>query len=237
MSTAERQIPGNGEERSSNGLTGQKEVETSPQPTPGLPWYHRVSLWRSVAGMAIAIALGCVAIALETATELSRRSAYFHQRLEFLDERIARLRSETADAERQFTAALRAAQLAHANVNRVLSAPDLVLLRLAPGADRNARGLVAISRQTGDAILEVSGLTGGAGHATVMWWLLAKRPPVRAAAFYPDADGRRSLTVQIPPRGAKIAGVVITLEPEKSPDKPNGKIMLRGLLPKPQFLS
>ena len=235
MTTAERQIPGDGAERSSN-RPRQMQVETGPQLAPVLPWYHRVALWRSIAGMAIAIALGCTAIALETATELSRRSANFHQRLEFLGERISRLRSETVDAQQQL-AALRAAQLARANANRVLSAPDLVLLRLAPGADRNARGLVAISRRTGDAILEVSGLAVGAGHATVMWWLLVERPPARAAAFSPDADGRRSLEVQIPPRGAKIAGVVITLEPEKSLDEPNGKIMLRGLLPKPQILS
>jgi hypothetical protein len=41
----------------------------------------------------------------------------------------------------------------------------------------------------------------------------------------------------MPPRGARIAGVIITLEPGMVPDKPNGRIILRGVLSRPQILS
>jgi hypothetical protein len=186
--------------------------------------------------MAVAIALGCAAITLETLSELSARYSNFHHRLELIGSRISRLRSEAAEADRQL-ATMHAEQLARANVNRVLSAPDVTVLRLAPGAASSARGLVAISRQAGDAIIEVAGLRVAAGHTSVMWWLPAQAPPAKAAELDPGADGRLSLAIQMPPRGARIAGAIVTLETEKSPDKPNGRIMLRGVLAKPQVFS
>jgi hypothetical protein len=185
--------------------------------------------------MTVAIALGCAAIALETASELSLRSANFHRRIELLGSRMARLRTEAADAEREL-AAMHAERLARANVNRVLSAPDVMVLRLRPGAGTNARGLAAISRQAGGAIIEVAGLWAVPGHTSVMWWLMAQGPPAKAAEFDPGGDGRLSLAIQMPPRSARIAGAIITLEPSKSPDKPDGTIMLKGMLPRPQVL-
>jgi hypothetical protein len=192
--------------------------------------------WRSVAGMAIAIAFGCAIIALETASELSSRSMIFHHRLELLSLRIARLRTEAADAERQL-AAMRAERLACTRINRVLSAPDVVVLRLAPGAGSNTHGLAAISGREGAAIIEISGLSYTVGHTSVLWWLLAHGPPAKGAEFGPGVAGRLSRAIQIPPHGAKIAGMILTLEPEKSPGKPGGRILLKGVLPRPQVLS
>jgi hypothetical protein len=236
MITGERRIPDDGAEAPSTQAAGPRQAETNQPPVAPYPWYRRASFWRSVAGMAVAIALGCAAIALETASELSSRSGNFHRRLELLGSRISRLRTEAADAERQ-VAAMHAEQLARANVNRVLSAPDVVVLRLTPGAGSNARGLVAVSRQAGDAFVEVAGLSPPAGHTSVMWWLLAQGPPAKAAEFDPAADGRLSLTIQMPPRGARIAGAIITLGPGKSPEQPDSRIILKGLLPRPQVLS
>jgi hypothetical protein len=70
-----------------------------------------------------------------------------------------------------------------------------------------------------------------------MWWLMARGPSAKAAGFDPGVDGRLSLTIQMPPQSARIAGAIITLEPSKSPDKPDGRIMLKGMLPRPQSLS
>jgi hypothetical protein len=236
MTTGERQIPCDGAERPSTKAAGQSQAETAQQPAASHPWYRRVLFWRSVAGMAIAIALGCVAIALETTSELSSRSANFYHRLELLSSRIARLRTEAADAEGQL-AAMRAERLARIRVNRILSAPDAMVLRLTPGAGSNASGLIAISKQAGAAIIEIRGLSAPAGHTSILWWLLAHGPPAKGAELDPGADGRLSRAIQIPPRGAKIAGVIMTLEPEKSPGKPGGRILLRGMLPRPQVLS
>jgi Anti-sigma-K factor rskA len=186
--------------------------------------------------MAFAIALACAAIALENAAELSRRSAFFRRHLELLNARISHLHSEAADAQRRL-AAIGADPLADANVNRVLSAPDVVLVRLTPAADSHASGLLAISRQAGAAILEVAGLSVGSGQTSVMWWLLAEGPAVMAVTFNPAANGRLSLAVRMPPHGARIAGALITLEPERSFGKPDGKIMFKGMLPQPQVLS
>jgi anti-sigma-K factor RskA len=236
MTTGGRQIPFDGGEQPSTKAAGQSRAETDQRPEASRPWYRRVSFWRSVAGMAIAIALGCAAVALETSSELSARSAALYRRLELLGSRIARLRTEAADAKRDL-AAMRAEHSARASVNRVLSAPDVIVLRLAPSAGNNAHGLTAISKQEGAAIIEVAGLSAMAGHTSVMWWLPTHGAPVKAAEFDPDADGRLSLAIQMPPRGARITGVIITLERGKSASKPGGKILLKGVLPRPQVLS
>jgi hypothetical protein len=215
---------------------GQNEAKTAQQLARSRPWYHRVLFWRSVAGMAIAIAVGCAAIALEMASELSSRSVNFHRRLELLSSRIARLHTAAANAERQL-ATMRDEQLARTRVNRVLSAPDVIVLRLTPCAGSSTHGLVAISRQEGAAIIEISGLSATAGHTSVLWWLLTHGPPAKGAEFDPGADGRLSRAIQIPPRGAKIAGVIVTLGSEKSPGKAGGRILLKGVLPSPQVLS
>ena len=113
-----------------------------------------------------------------------------------------------------------------------------MLLRLAPhpGAT-NPRGLVAISKEAGSAMLEVAGLPAAADHAYVMWWLPLQGEPAKAAQFASGADEHVSVMAQMPPRGTRIMGVMITLEAGKSLDKPVGAVMLKGELPKPRPLS
>jgi hypothetical protein len=221
MTTPEAQIPEDGAERQPTRHPAQPGSEQ---------WGRRVSFWRAVAGMAIAIALGCAAVALETAFDLSSRSAVFHRRLELLNSRISRLRSQATDSERQL-----AALSAERNINRVLSATDVVVLRLTPGVESNARGLLAISRQAGGAIIEVAGMRAAADQTYAIWWLLVQAPPARAAEFNPDAEGRRSLIVPLPPPGSTVAGVIVTLVSGKPP--PKGRIVLKVMLPTPKVLS
>jgi len=233
MTTGKRKIPDDAAERPPTKQAQQGQAEADSQPAAD-PWYRRVSFWRSVAGMALAIALGCAAVALETAFDLSSRSASFHRRLELLGSRISRLRAQAADAERQL-AAIRAERTIRANINGVLSARDVVVLRLTPGAGSNAGGLLGISKQAGGAIIEIAGLPAAAGQTCVMWWLLAQGPPAKAAEFNPDPDGRLSLAIQLPPRGVRIAGAIVTLEPGRP--QPKGGIVLKGVLPMPRVLS
>jgi hypothetical protein len=194
------------------------------------PWYRRVSFWRSLAGMALAVAFGCAAVALETASELSSRSAFFYHRLQFLRARIAHLQAQTADADR-YVAALPAERAGHADVNQVLSAGDATVIPLELSRSRDRRGMAVISRKVGDAIVEIAGLPPESGEATyVMWWLPLGSQPIRAADLTPDPDGRVSLTVPISPRMANIGGVIVTLEPRKAVGGPNGPTILNGKL-------
>jgi Anti-sigma-K factor rskA len=226
MTTCKRQIPDDGAEYLHTKLHRQSQAEADSQRAAD-PWYRRVLFWRAVAGMAVAMALGCAAVALETALDLSSRSASSRRRLELLGARISRLRSQAADAERQL-AAMDAERTTRAGINHVLSATDVLVVRLTPGAGSHARGLLAISRQAGGAVLEIAGLP--AGETCVMWWTLTQGPPAKAAEFSPDAEGRLSLAVQLP-RGMRIAGAIVTLEP------PKGRIVLRGMLPMAKVLN
>lgn len=237
MTMGERQTPADEAEQPSTPTADHNRAEMAHPPGASGPWYRRVLFWRSVAGMAIAIAFGCAAITLEIASELSSRRANFHHRLELLSSRIAHLRIEAAEAERQL-AATRAGRLPRTKTNRVLSAPDMTVLRLTPGVAANsAHGLIAISKQEGAAIVEISGLPATAGKINVLWWLVAHGPPIKGAEFEPDADGRLSRAIQMPPRGVKINGVSITLEPGKPAGKPGGRVLLKGFLPRPEVLS
>lgn len=233
MTTGKRQIPGDAAKPSPK-LAQQRQAKPDWQPTATNQWYRRISFWRAVAGMAVAIALGCAAVAIETAFDLSSRSASFHRRLELLGSRISRLRTQAADAERRL-AAMRGERTTRANVDRVLSATDVVILRLTPGAGSNARGLLAISRQAGGAIIEIAGLPAAVGQTCAIWWLVAHGAPAKAAEFNPNADGRMSLAIELPPRGEMIAGAIVTLESGKPQSK--GGIMLKGVLPRPKVLS
>jgi hypothetical protein len=239
MIMAERraEVMSNGAERPAVGSIQEPEPSAINKPPTANPWYRRVLFWRAVAGMAVAIALGCAVVAIETASELSSSSSNYHRRLSLLGSRVSRMRTQIANAERQLSA-MRADRTARANMNRILSAPDAMLLRLTPHpGPATPRGLVAISKKAGRAMLEVAGLLAAADRRYVMWWLAMQGEPAKAAQFEPGADERVSVMAEMPPPGTRIVGVMITLEADKSPDKPAGAIMLKGELPKPRPLS
>jgi anti-sigma-K factor RskA len=234
MATSEG--PNRGAERASTGEAQHRRARCNLKPSKAHPWYHRVSFWRAIAGMAAAVALGSAVVALEIASELSSRSTLFQHRMELMRSRISSLRTRVADAEQQ-VAAMNADVLARREVNRVLSASDVMLLRLTPGADNSARGLIAISQKAGNAILEIEGLSTVLGKTYVMWWLPAQGLAASGAVFNPGPDGRRSIAIRMPPRAAPITAAIVTLEPSNAPAQPRGKIILRGVLPRPRILS
>jgi hypothetical protein len=181
--------------------------------------------------MAIALSLGCAAVALETASELSSRSMSFHRRLEVLGSRVNRMRTQMADAERELST-MQAERLARARLNRVLAAPDLMLMRLTPTrSGPGVVGLVAISKTEGEAVLEAEGLSVNAGDNCVLWWVPERGTPIKAAEFDPGPEHQVSVSIQMPPRGARISSAIITAEAAKSPETPRGTVILQGNLP------
>jgi len=220
-------------------LTAAVQLEQQPQTdqrAAAVPWFRRTSFWRAVAGMAAAIALGCALVALETASELSSTSTYFHHRLGLLGSRASLMRAQIEDVERELTA-MKADRTARANLDRILAAPDAKLMRLRPAAARNAKGLILVSKQAGEAVCEVAGLPAAADRIYVMWWLPVRGEPAIAAQFQPRPDDHLSVVVQMPAHGTAIAGAIVTLEAAKPLTKPIGPVVLKGALPKPRALS
>jgi Anti-sigma-K factor rskA len=200
------------------------------QPAVRQAWYLRLALWRAIAGMAFAIALACVIVALEHASQLSSSSTHYHHRLRVLSARVAQIQTELADARRQLSV-MRAEQDSRETMNRILQSRDAAVVPLgADVANHNTSGLIAISKNAGKAMLEVAGLPASPGNWYVMWWLPAGKPPVRAAQFRTDSDGRAAVRVQMPPVHQPILGSMITDERDGSPGQPSGQIVLKGAL-------
>jgi hypothetical protein len=172
--------------------------------------------------MGLALALGSAAIVLEITAELSHRSAIYRHHIESMGSRISQLRKELTEAKRQ-NAAMNSAVLANAEINRVLSARDAVLLRWLPNSTINAHGLVAVSRKASSAVVEVGGLSVAPGRKILFWWMVDRGGFIKATALKPAPDGRGSFVIRMPTRAAELAGVMITLEAIESPRQAGGQ--------------
>jgi hypothetical protein len=235
MTTGESEISGESVEQPQVESAENRTAEPAPQAKPR-PWYRRASFWRAVIGMAIAIAFGWAAVASEIASNLSSHNRFLYHRIESLRAQISELRIEAVDAERRL-ATMRTELATGAEVNSVLSAPDLIVLPLRPPAGTDTRGLLAISKQAGTAIIELAGLPARTDKTCTIWWLLAEGAPLRAAELRPGPDGRLSSAIPMPTRAIRIAGAIITLEPGKPANQPKGRLVLRGVMPNPLVLS
>src|SRR5262245_66434741 len=96
-------------------------------------WWRRVGFWRSLAGMAAALALAVAIVLAETsATLVSRTRRYLHK-IAQLNASVRQLKTRVNTAERRTTTALE-----HANADevlkRVLTASDLRTIKLSGGA-------------------------------------------------------------------------------------------------------
>jgi hypothetical protein len=129
------------------------------------------------------------------------------------------------DADRQITEARQLAQRAE-TVGAVLTAPDLVRLNLtAAGSDRSS-AQVLWSRTRG-LVLSGSRLPAAPPEATYQLWLVTGAEPVSAGLFVPDATGKASLVVDIPPRViGPVIGASVTVEPRGGRLAPSGPTLL-----------
>jgi hypothetical protein len=201
--------------------------EPNGRPPRAAEWYRRVGFWRALAGMALALALACAIVALETSSELTHRSASYHRRLVQLVARIKQMRGEMATADRRI-AGMRNEAAVRERLGHILAAPDTRLIRLgAPGAAAPS-GLVAISQNLASAVCEVSNLPPAkAGQSYMLWWTAERRGPIKAAQFQTAADGRATVIAQLPGRDNPSAAIV-TVQPDDGPDKPTGPVKLKG---------
>jgi anti-sigma-K factor RskA len=197
------------------------------------PWYARARFWRAVAGMALAIAIACIIVTLETSSELSYRSATYRRRVHQLSLSLQRMRGQIATADQQL-ATMRGSVLVRDNLNRILAASDVRLLRLQP-VDSGTKTIatIAVSRKLSRAVLEVEGLPPAPpGQIYRWWWTLERGTMVAAAEFQTTIDSRAMVPAQLPPGQDAVAGAVVTAESGSAAEKPRGAVKLKSAPPK-----
>jgi len=193
-------------------------------PPAAPPWYLRVAFWRAVAGMAVAIALGCAAVAAEFSTELLTRTHRDHTRIRQLSSKLTRMRDEVAATDRQL-AVMRGAAAVRDRLGQLLAASDARLIRLAgPGHTMPAGGgVIALSGRLKGAAIELSGLpTPPADRVYRLWWTMDGRGALRAEPLYPDPSGQAATVLELPAHDEAIAGAAVTLEAASAPSTPVG---------------
>jgi len=126
---------------------------------------------------------------------------------------------------------------------RVAQTTDLTLASL--GADArvahlaglapaiSATGTVALNRAQAAAMLHVSGLPPVPdGRIYEVWWIGAKRGPLKAGLFEPLSQGATIVALDLPPPNEVVLASAVTLEPTGGSEKPTGAMYLKGDFPR-----
>lgn len=197
------------------------EPADAPRGAPAPPTQRRLAFWRAVAGMGLAFALACAIVAMEFGAELSHRSQHYRNRISSLSSRLKAMRGEVETADREL-AEMRTAVVTRDELNKILAAPDVRLIRLIPadhehpaGTSNSAsRGLIVTSRHLGRAVFEVAGLTPlAADQRYTLWWMVDKHGAFKAAQFVTSSDGRATVAAAMPAEKAAIEECIVTAGP------------------------
>lgn len=194
-----------------------------------VPRYARAGFWRAVAGMAIALALGCAIVAFEMSSELFSRSAHYYHHLHSLSAQLKRMRGQI-ETEDQQIAEMRGETGVHESLSRILASPDLRTILLRPSDNRSkATARLAMSHKLGRAVLEVEGVPPApTGRVYQLWWTFDHASPTAAAQFQTRLDWRAAVGMHLP--SAAIAGALVTVASPNVSDKP-GAAVLKSIHP------
>ena len=210
-------------------------AEPPPEAAMNLsPWYRRVALWRAVAGMAFALAIGCAMIAAEFSSALIERSRHYHDRLRQLSSNISTMRGKIAQADREI-ADMRTAAEVDDSLRRILAEPDSRIIRLeAPGRAGRPNGVIAFSPGLRRAAIEIGGLpmTPG-GSAYTIWWECGRRGLLEAARIGVGVTDKAALVIAIPSASGIIEGAMVTSGSATASARPAGDVVLKGVLATP----
>jgi hypothetical protein len=129
------------------------------------------------------------------------------------------------EANKQIAEARESAQRAE-TVSAILAAPDLVRINLTGGAVERSFAQLLWSRTRG-LVLSASRLPPAPPQMTYQLWLLTTAAPVSAGLFVPDANGRATVVVDVPPRVAgPVVGAQVTVEPSAGSQAPSNRLLL-----------
>jgi hypothetical protein len=214
-------------------------VERTAAAASVLPWYRRVAFWRAVAGMALAIAIGCAIVAAEFSSTLLTRTLHYHRRLRQLTSNLTAMRGKIASADREI-AGMRTAAEVDDSLRRIIAEPDSRLIKLeAPGRATTPNGVVGFSPGLRRAAIEIGGLPKLPGDgAYTLWWMCGKRGPLRAGQMSPGAADKAALMIGLPAGGESIEGAIVTTDlttdSQASIARPSSVLVLKGaVLPSP----
>ncbi len=215
------------EQSESERATGEASSARAPQAHPGRA--RRGELWRAVAGMAAALAMGAAIVALENSRELATRAALYRSRIDNLSRKVKDLGHE-AIINQQRLAAMRKELASRDRLNAILIAPDRKTIALAsPERAGTASGSVAMSDRQGGAVLVARGLPKLVGGQVFdAWWKLTDGPAAKAAEFRSADDGTATVFLDPPPHGSPVASCTVTLEPSQGGIEPTGPLKLSG---------
>jgi anti-sigma-K factor RskA len=206
------------------GGPGAKEADSARRPARG-----RVGAWRAATAVMAAVIVGIAIYAAQMSDRLRRANEEHQQQLAAMNSRLARLGAEL-ERTRVEVGTLQRVLGDRLRLEKVLSAPDLRLTRLAPLAPApGARAIVAISATNKAAVFQAGGLPATpAGKIYELWWITKEHGPVPAGLFQAE-DGRPVVApVAPPPPGEHVLLSAVTLEPAGGVSKPTGAMYLKG---------
>jgi hypothetical protein len=205
--------------------------------------------WQIVAGIATAVAAAVVVFALQQSVQLTTSTSQFRRQIAKLNGRISEMTTDLAAADGRVASlsselenrvrlthillspeGLRVELEGSTFLTRVLLAPDANVVKMRPlRRAGGATGLITISSRAGTAILETSGLPPNPPDAVYeLWWIVARRTPIRAAVFGAQGEGDAIVLASLPPRGVPLVASAVTLEPASGGELPRGAMYLKG---------
>ena len=186
---------------------GEPAVSTAPS------WYRRVTFWRSVAGMAFALAIASAAVTGEFSSALIERTRHFHFRMRELSSNISAMRTEIVRADREIEGMRTAAEVDDA-LKRIIAEPDSRVIRLeAPGRAIRPSGVIAFSPRLRRAAIDIDDLPAlPDGGAYVVWWTCGKHAALRATELNRLSADQAATVIALPAGDKIIEGAIVTAE-------------------------
>ncbi|MDO8433699.1 MAG: anti-sigma factor [Candidatus Binatus sp.] len=200
--------------------------DTAEQP----PRLRRVRLWQAIAGMALAVSIASSIVTIELSKSLARRTNYLNRRVAALNTTVRTLKKQTSVVQRKLGSERERATVGE-TFEKILFAPDLRTIKLAPPDKSTANGILAMSESANAAMLEANGLKpSGDLQVYRIWWVPRRGAAVWAADFLVGEDGTATVPVDLPPPRQRAPTIEITLEDQAYADDPSGPLALRGHL-------
>jgi anti-sigma-K factor RskA len=220
---------------------------TRPEALPQRSARHR--FWMGVAGAATAAAVAMAMLTYEQSAQMRSGTSLFRHQIATLSGQVANLTADLTAAESQVALlngeldnrvrlthillapeGLRVEIEASTFLTRVMLAPDarVIQMQSTPHA-AGAGGMVTLSTRAGTAILEAAGLPPNPpDSAYELWWIVARRTPVRAAVFRAERGRDAIILASLPPGGVRLMAGAVTLERAGGSNLPSGQIYLKG---------
>jgi anti-sigma-K factor RskA len=188
-----------------------------------------VGAWRAATAVMAAGIVGIAIYAGQMSDRMRRASEENQEQLRAMNSRVASLSAEIRRAHVE-VGALHRVLADRLRLEKVLSAPDLRLTRLAPLAPApGANGIVAVSATNMAAVFQAAGLPATpAGKTYELWWITREHGPVAAGLFQAEEGHPVVAPVALPPPGEHVLLSAVTLEPAGGVSKPTGAMYLKG---------